>query len=77
MRLADYLRTNGLNDQDFSERIGVSRTTVLRLRRGTCLPRWQTVDRITVATKGLVTAADFQSPSLLRRVRPKVAACRA
>ena len=62
MKLSDYLDATKLSDAEFAVRIGVSRSTVSRLRRGETtnqLPSKTTIAAIARETKGAVTANDF------------------
>ncbi len=63
MKLDDYLTTHNLTDNAFANIIGRSQPTVNRLRRDQTKPDWETVRRITEATKGRVTANDFIPPA--------------
>jgi len=63
MKLDDYLTKHKLTDAAFAERIGRSQPSVNRLRREETKPDWETVRRITEATKGRVTANDFTPPA--------------
>lgn len=59
MHLADYLRDHEITLAAFAERIGRSPATVSRLANGKQLPDWDTVRAIRRATKGAVTANDW------------------
>lgn len=59
MKLADYLRANTITDQEFADRIGRDRTTVLRWRTGATTPDLQTVLLIGELTAGAVQPQDF------------------
>lgn len=63
MKLDDYLTAHNLTDDAFANIIGRSQPTVNRLRRDQTKPDWETVRRITEATKGKVSANDFIPPS--------------
>ena len=64
MQLKDYMARENLRDGEFSRRIGRSRVTVSRIRRGLVRPSWDTIKAIRAATNGAVTAEDFETPSL-------------
>lgn len=60
MTLGEYLKANGLTLQAFGARVGVSHTSVLRWASGEAAPRGRAMlQRVTEATGGAVTAADF------------------
>jgi hypothetical protein len=59
MRLALYLRTNGIPVENFADDIGVHRTSVYRFMKGLAFPRPSTIERIIRVTGGKVTANDF------------------
>lgn len=59
MHLAEYLRTKEIKLAEFATRIGRSPATVSRLANGKQQPDWDTVKAIRRATKGAVTANDF------------------
>ena len=59
MRLADYLRREGLTASAFARRIGRSEATVSRILRGINRPDWSTLEAIRKATDGAVTPNDF------------------
>lgn len=63
MKLDDYLTKHNLTDDAFASLIGRSQPTVNRLRRDATKPDWETVRRITEATKGKVSANDFIPPA--------------
>lgn len=63
MKLDDYLTAHNLTDDAFANIIGRSQPTVNRLRRDQTKPDWETVRRITEATKGKVSANDFIPPA--------------
>lgn len=59
MRLSDFLDQKQLTNAAFGARIGVSRQTVLRYRRGDRIPGKAEMALISEATAGAVTANDF------------------
>lgn len=59
MRLADYLRENGLSDADFATQIGVTRQSVHNYRSGRSVPQRQVILKIYEATKGKVGPLDW------------------
>jgi DNA-binding XRE family transcriptional regulator len=61
MQLAEYMDLKGLRDRDFAPLISVTRETVSRIRRGRVRPSWETIQKIKNATRGAVTANDFES----------------
>jgi hypothetical protein len=60
MQLSDYMTREKLRDGEFARRIGRSRVTVNRIRRGLVRPSWDTIKQIRAATNGEVTADDFE-----------------
>lgn len=58
MTLTDYLKREQLTDQQFADRIGVDRSTITRIRANQ-FPSKKTLEAITKATGGAVTANDF------------------
>ncbi|RMF02468.1 MAG: XRE family transcriptional regulator [Alphaproteobacteria bacterium] len=62
MNLAEYMRRNGINDEQLAARVGRARTTVMRWRRGVTRPDWAAVAALERATGGAVTASDFVEP---------------
>lgn len=61
MNLSDYMTAENLTDEAMAIRIGRSRTTISRLRRGKVLPDWDTMRAILDATNGAVTPDAFLS----------------
>jgi len=62
MKLAAYLESQNITPEQFSDRVGVHKTTVYRWLRGARRPTDEgTLSRIYVETKGAVTANDFFS----------------
>jgi transcriptional regulator with XRE-family HTH domain len=61
MHLAAYMAQHGLSDDDLAAKIGRTRPTVSRIRRGVMRPDWITMGRILEATSGEVTPNDFVS----------------
>lgn len=59
MKLITYMIRNGLDDRGMGNLIGVDRTTINRIRRGTQLPSWRLMLDIRAATKGKVLPNDF------------------
>ena len=59
MKLADYLKANGITATAFAAKIARSTATVSRLSRGRQRPDWSTLEAIRAATDGNVTANDF------------------
>jgi transcriptional regulator with XRE-family HTH domain len=59
MKLAVYLTERGISDADFGAKIGRSRSSVSRLRRGETQPDWVTAAKIMSETNGAVTPNDF------------------
>lgn len=59
MKLATYLKENGLTLHAFGQQIGRTPATVSRLAREKHQPDWSTVAAIERATNGAVTANDF------------------
>lgn len=59
MKLADYLKGEGLTLEEFAARIDRTAATVSRLARGQQRPDWSTIDAIRRATDGKVQPNDF------------------
>jgi transcriptional regulator with XRE-family HTH domain len=59
MQLADYLKANGISDDDFSKKIGVSRQSVHRYKTFDRIPEKPVLARIFDETSGAVTPNDF------------------
>ena len=59
MRLDVYLERNNITVEQFADSIGVHRTSIYRFMRGIAFPRPATIQKITAATEGRVTANDF------------------
>jgi transcriptional regulator with XRE-family HTH domain len=64
MHLADYMDGKNpdgrkFSDEEIAHRIGRSRATVSRIRRGRVRPDWSTIRALEEMTGGLVTASDF------------------
>lgn len=59
MDLATWLSEHDLTDAAFAGRVGVSQTTISRVRRGVQMPEARLIDRIEAVTDGKVTAADL------------------
>lgn len=59
MKLARYLKQQGLSDAEFGTRAGLHRTEVWNYRTGRRMPRADAVAAIEKATKGDVRARDF------------------
>jgi transcriptional regulator with XRE-family HTH domain len=59
MQLADYLKTNGISDEDFGQSIGVTRQAVHRYKTFDRFPEKPVLTEIVKATAGAVTPNDF------------------
>ena len=59
MKLADYLASANLKDEDFAAKIGCDRTTVLRLRLEQTRPSHTLMEQIIEKTGGKVQPNDF------------------
>ena len=62
MKLSTYLTQSGFTQADFAKAIGASAFAVGKWTRGERIPRPAALARITLATKGKVTANDFFAP---------------
>ena len=62
MTLSEYLAITDQSQRDFARSAGIPESTVSRLVRGTCRPDWMTIDKVKTATRGKVTANDFDAP---------------
>lgn len=54
MKLAAWLKRNGVSDEKAGAALGVSRVTVSRLRRGKMVPSFDLAARINIYTGGKV-----------------------
>lgn len=59
MHLADYLKTNGISDDDFGQLIGVTRQAVHRYKTFDRFPERPVLTKIFEVTAGAVTPNDF------------------
>lgn len=59
MRLAEYLKANGIKRGDFAREIEVSAGWITSLCEGTGWPSRDVAEKIVRATGGVVTADDF------------------
>lgn len=59
MKLAAYLREQGLTLEQFAQKIGRTAASVSRLQNGKQRPDWDTMEAIRRETGGLVTPNDF------------------
>jgi transcriptional regulator with XRE-family HTH domain len=59
MQLAAYLKANGISDEDFGQRIGVTRQAVHRYKTFGRFPEKEILTLIVEATSGAVTPNDF------------------
>lgn len=57
--LAVWRKSKNLSQEEFGERVGVSRWMINRIENGERRPSMELVDRIWIATKGKVKANDF------------------
>lgn len=62
MHLAEYMKANGLTDDDVAKAIGRTRVSISRYRRRIERPGWETLDRIKDWSGGQVT--DWPPPTL-------------
>lgn len=59
MQLADYLKAQGISDEDFGQAIGVTRQAVHRYKTYDRFPEKPVLTRILDVTAGAVTPNDF------------------
>jgi len=64
MKLGDFLSEHGLSQSDFAETIETKPVSVSRYVRNERLPEPEIMERIRIATNGLVTANDFYHPDM-------------
>lgn len=64
MRLSDWMRLQGLSDDQVAEKVEVDRATISRIRRGKHKPSWRVIERLHEITGGDVGADDFLKPEL-------------
>jgi len=57
--LSVWRKSKNLSQEEFGERVGVSRWMINRIENGERRPSWDLVDRIRTETRGKVTANDF------------------
>jgi transcriptional regulator with XRE-family HTH domain len=62
MKLARYLSENGLTQEQFAGRIGVSQAWLSRLAGGSVYASFEVLLRVQEATDGAVTPNDFLPP---------------
>ncbi len=63
MKLAEYLKREGLTLGQFGARVGVAKPTVPHWVHGNSRPDWFRIRAIQAATGGEVTAEDFVPPA--------------
>lgn len=61
MQLDDWMKENGLSDEQLAERVGSARTTISRIRRGKRRPSWNLAARLKEVTGGKVTLDDLSA----------------
>jgi DNA-binding XRE family transcriptional regulator len=59
MRLVDWMRREGIDDDALAHAVKSHRGTISRIRRGVNNPSWALAARIKAFTKGRVRADDF------------------
>lgn len=63
MKLSDFMDREGLNDEDFAQRLStlrpVDRSTIWRVRKGTHKPSPELMEAIAKATSGEVLPNDY------------------
>ncbi len=59
MKLADYLSQHGMDDVAFGAKVGRDRSTIFRIKSGTHKPSPDLMEKIALATGGLVQPNDF------------------
>lgn len=65
MNLHTYMQRHGMTDAELAARIGVTRASISRFRRGKVIPSLQTAVKIVEATRGKVTATElFNTPDV-------------
>ncbi len=62
MKLITYMIRNGLDDRSVGQLVGVDRTTINRIRRGTQLPSWKLMLSFKTMSSGKVLPNDFLPP---------------
>lgn len=72
MKLADYMETAKLDDEQMAERVRTDvvpcdRTQIGRYRRGERRPAWPVIERLAIVTKGAVTPNDWMSLEAVQR----------
>lgn len=63
MTLDDFLKKKRKTEAEFAAEIGLSQSQVNRLRTTNSMPSWATIEKISAATRGKVTANDFAKAS--------------
>ena len=59
MKLASWLKSNGISARDFAARIGTTEATISRLKNARAQPSFELAEKILEATAGAVTPNDF------------------
>lgn len=59
MNLAEFMKAEGINDQQLAEKVKRDRSNVLRWRNGTTKPDFAALVEIEKISGGKVTARDF------------------
>lgn len=59
MKLDEFLKRQGVTQKSFAEQIGERQSRVNKYCLGTRIPRPETMRKIYVATRGMVTPNDF------------------
>lgn len=68
MKLTDWLKLQGLSNDEFAAMIDTTATSVYRYAEGLRIPNEETMGKIYTATKGAVTPNDFYRIPLLQHL---------
>jgi transcriptional regulator with XRE-family HTH domain len=69
MTLAEYLIAKKMSDAEFGRLVNLPRQTIQRYRRNESFPRLAHLNRLHIATGGLVTANDFAQAARAAQAR--------
>ena len=59
MKLSEFMQAQSLSDDDMAEKLGISRATVSRYRRGLVTPSPEVMKNIVELSGGVITANDL------------------
>jgi transcriptional regulator with XRE-family HTH domain len=68
MKFSDWLKSSGLTQKEFAERIGVTQSAISHLRNNRKRPSFELMVKIEKATKGKVKLNDWRETESFRQV---------